>query len=63
MSAIVVPDPNYCEDYTHKKWGMLGNYDVTIDGSRFCIEGSADLIVAAVQARATPRLPAAQDSR
>ena len=62
MSAIVVPAPNYCAHYTHQKSGVLGNYDFTINGSRFCIEGSTDLIVAAVQARVTPR-PAAQDSR
>lgn len=41
---------NYCEHYTRQKWGMLGNYDLTVDSSRFGIEGSADLIVAAVQA-------------
>ena len=54
---------NYCEHYTHQKWGMLGNYDLTIDSSRFGSEGAADLIVAAVQASAAARLPAAQASR
>lgn len=54
---------NYCEHYTHQKWGMLGNYDLTIDSSRFGSEGAADLIVAAVQASAAARLPVAQASR
>jgi uncharacterized membrane protein YczE len=54
---------NYCEHYTHQKWGMLGNYDLTIDSSRFGSEGSADLIVAAVRARAAASQDAAQASR
>ena len=54
---------NYGAHYTHQKWGMLGNYDLTIDSSRFGSEGAADLIVAAVQASAAARLPVAQASR
>lgn len=51
---------NYCAHYTHQKWGMLGNYDFTIDSSRFGIEGSADLIAAAVQAAVRPRSTATE---
>ncbi len=54
---------NYCEHYTHQKWGMLGNYDLTIDSSRFGSEGSADLIVAALRARSAAVPDAAQASR
>ena len=42
---------------------MLGNYDITVDSSRFGIEGSADLIVAAVQARTAASPNTAQASR
>lgn len=43
---------NYCEHFTHQKWGVMGSYDLSIDSSRFGIEGSADLVVAAVRANA-----------
>ncbi|MBS1227811.1 MAG: hypothetical protein H6R17_1088 [Proteobacteria bacterium] len=54
---------NYCEHYTHQKWGMLGNYDLTIDSSRFGIERTAELIVAALLARTAASPNTAQASR
>lgn len=41
----------YCRHYTREEWGKAVNYILTVDSSRFGIEGSAALITAALSER------------
>lgn len=44
---------NYYKHYTHKSWGSAQNYQMTINSAAFGVEGAADMIVHALQARGT----------
>ncbi len=45
---------NYYNFYTNNRWDEIGNYDLTIDTSRFDIETAVQIIVDAAKQLATP---------